>query len=216
MRWLGILVGMGMGAIPSAGCGDDPGPFGLAGTTSDDPPPPMVDYDGCEEPMQDPTCEGVACGLTPEAQHHLQIMLDVVEDAGYGSEFSPTKAEYSPFTNVLSIDYQLQVSWFRLASSIELGVPQTDELLRQELAAHVHGWNVPTEVVAPEALSAAVEGCHALLAYDPCTDDHVDFVARSRYDWEQPGCVYKTTYAVVDARDARLLECVVEQELPCQ
>lgn len=218
-RWLGLEMVATVSVMLALGCGDDsshPYSDDHGDDTQGQPPPPMVDYSGCDRTMQDADCVGMECGLTPQAQDYLQVMIEVVDDAGYGDELTPTKAEYFPLTNELSIDYQLQVGWFRVASSIALAVLDSDEILRQELAAHVSGWDLPSQVASPAQISAAVEGCSGLLSYEHCTDNQLDFVAHDRYDWEQPdGCVYKTTYAVVSAATASVLECVVEQEQAC-
>jgi len=215
MAWLRIGIGIGLTAALSSGCSDDFDPFGLDddGTTGE--PEPTFDYDDCPAPMQDPRCIGSDCGRTPEAQDYLAIMLDVVSSAGYAEEFAPTKAEYFPLVDELRIDYQLQVSWFRAATTVHFDVPDTEELLRQEMASHVNGWRIPYAVASPEELAAVVESCSPLLEYDPCTDDQPDFYVYENYDWAEPECVYKSTYVVIDAADASTLECAVEEPQPC-
>jgi hypothetical protein len=158
---------------------------------------------------------GSECGRTPEAEGYLAIMLEVVLEAGHAAAFTPTEAEYFPLVDDLRIDYQLQVSWYRAATSVHFDVPDTEELLREEMAAHVAGWRVPIAVAAPDEIEAAVEGCHSLLDYDPCLDNHPDFYVYEHYDWADPACVYKSTSVVVDAADASTLECVVEEPQPC-
>ncbi len=205
-----------VGAVLLTACGDDFDPLGLGdGSTTTGEPEPSFDYAACPGRMRDPSCTGSACGLTPEAQEHLAIFLDEVAQAGYADVFSPTEAEYLPLVDALRIDYQLQVGWFRVARTVHLDVPDTEALLRQEMAAHLAGWRVPSSVARPEELSAAVEACHALLEYDPCTDNQADFFVRDHYDWSQPDCVYKTTAVVLDAADASTLECLVEEPQPC-
>jgi hypothetical protein len=198
-----------------AGCSDDFDPLGLGDDSTTGEPEPTFDYGACPEPMRDPGCTGSDCGLTPEAQEYLAVMLEEVAQAGHADVFQPTRAEYLALVDELRIDYQLQVSWFRLASTVHFDVPDTEELLRQEMAAHITGWRVPASVAPPEALSLAVEDCHALLEYDPCTDNHADFYVHDRYDWSQPECVYKSTVVVLDAEDASTLECIVEEPQPC-
>ena len=214
MHWrrVGIVLAL---TTPTTACGDDFDPFGLDEDSTTGTPEPTFDYSACAPPLRDPQCTGSDCGLTPEAQDYLALMLDVVSDAGHADVFAPTRAEYDPLVDELRIDYQLQVSWFRLATAVHFDVPDTEELLRQEIASHVDGWRVPSSVASPEAISAAVSSCSALLEYDPCMDDHADFYVHDRYDWEQPGCVYKSTYVVVDAADASTLECAVEEPQPC-
>lgn len=196
-------------------CSDDSDPFGLDGGTSDPPPEPTFDYSVCAPPLHDATCVAEQCGLTPEAQDYLAIMLDEVVEAGRADVFTPTKADYDPFVDQLRVDYQLQVSWFRFATTVYFDVPDTEELLRQELAAHIASWRVPSSVAPPEELAAEVEQCHALLEYDPCSDNQPDFFVHDSYDWVQPECVYKTTAVVVDAVAGSTLECLVEEPLPC-
>lgn len=213
MRWFRALACIGAVLLP-AGCGDHFEPLGLGDSTSGEPEP-TFDYAACPPAMRDPSCTGSACGIGPEAQDRLAIFIDEVEQAGHAEAFVPTKAEYFPHLGELRIDYQLQVGWFRFASSVRFDVPDTEALLRQEIAAHVAGWRVPSAVARPEELAAAVEGCHALLEYDPCTDNQPDFLVHERYDWAQPECVYKSTVVVVDAADASTLECMVETPQPC-
>jgi hypothetical protein len=208
MRWLRRLAGTcTIASAPAlAGCGDD-------STTGE--PEPAFDYAACARPMRDPSCSGSDCGLTPEARDYLAIMLDEVARAGHADVFTPTEAEYLPLVDDLRIHYQLQVSWFRLATTVRFDLPDTEELLRQEMAAHIAGWRVPTAVADPDELASAVESCHALLEYDPCTDNHADFYVHDRHDGAQPDCVSEPTLVVVDAADASTLECVVEAPLPC-
>lgn len=217
MAWLHRVVGAGAlaSAWPLAGCSDDFDPLGLGDDSTTGEPEPTFDYGACPEPMQDPSCTGSDCGLTPEAQEYLAIMLDEVAQAGHAGVFTPTRAEYLALVDELRIHYQLQVSWFRLATSVHLDVPDSEALLRQEMAAHIAGWRVPASVATPEALSLAVEGCHALLEYDPCTDNQADFYVHDRYDWSEPQCVYKSSVVVLDAADASTLECLVEEPQPC-
>jgi hypothetical protein len=212
MRWLCLGVGM----MLATGCGDEFDPLGLDDGATTGEPPPTFDYDACANPLlRDPTCVGSSCGLTPEAQDYLALMLEVVDEAGHASELTPIEAEYSPWVDELRIDYQVQVGWFRYATTVRFDVPDTEALLRQEMASHVSGWRMPGRVASPAAIEAAVERCHALLDYDPCLDNRPDFFVHERYDWTQPGCVYKTTSVVVDAQDGSTLECLVEQALPC-
>lgn len=215
MRWLGLW----MGAVLLTACSDDVfDPLGLDDddddTTSGEPEP-MVDYGACDRTLQDPACIDAACGRTPQAQDHLAVMLEVVAEAGHASVFAPTRADFYPLTNELQVDYQLQVGWFRVATALHLDVPDSDELLRQELAAHVSGWDIPASVASPEQISAAVENCHAVLGYDHCQDNQPGFVVHDRYDWSQPGCVYKSSHVTIDAANASTIQCVVEQEQPC-
>lgn len=202
-------------AALAGGCGDDI--FGSSDTTDTDTgdPEPTFDYSVCDAPLRDADCTGVDCGETQQARDYLQIMLEVVDEQHQSEHFVPTRAQYFNLTQELTIDYQLEVSWFRVATSITLMVPQSEDVLRQELAAHVQGWDLPSGVASPETISAEIEDCHEVLTYDPCRDNHVGFVARSSYDWEQPDCVYKSTYAVVSAATGQTLECVVEEEQPC-
>ncbi|MCX4241235.1 hypothetical protein [Paraliomyxa miuraensis] len=202
--------------LAPCGCSDDDGFFDDGSDTTEGYVEPMVDYSGCERAMRDSPCGMALCGTSAEAQDYLQLMLDVVRDAGHSSRFSPTVAEYYALTNELRIDYQLQVGWFRVANTLSLSVPATDDLLRDELEAHVDTWVIPSSVVPPEDITDEVEACHALLTYDPCQDHQLDFTVHASYDWEQPDCVYKTTYALVDADNGSTLDCVVEQELPCE
>jgi hypothetical protein len=207
-----------MAAVLLTACSDDVfDPLGLDGgnSTSVGEPEPMVDYGECDRTMQDPDCVGTECGRTPQAQEYLGVMLEVVAEAGHASAFAPTRAEFHPLTNELHVDYQLHVGWFRAASVLDLQVPDSDEILREELEAHVGRWAIAPFVVSPDQISAAIEACHSILAYDPCEDNQPAFVAHDAYDWSQPGCVYKSSYAVIDAVDASTLECVVEQEHPC-
>ena len=210
-----MIATIALAALSSA-CSDDQfDPFGLDSTTAEPEPEPTFDYSVCAPPMRDASCSPTDCGLTPAAQGYLDIMLDEVLQAGHAGVFTPTEADYDPYIDELRIDYQLQVSWFRLATTVHFDVPDTEELLRQEMAAHIAGWRVPSMVARPEELSAAVEQCHALLEYDPCTDDHPDFFVHDSYDWAQPDCVYKSTSVVLDAADASTLECVVEAPQAC-
>lgn len=217
MRWLSVLTSAAtaIAALACTACSDDFDPFGLDSTTAEPEPEPTFDYSVCAPPMRDASCSPTDCGLTPEAQGYLDVMLDEVLQAGHIEVFTPTKAEYDPYIDELRIDYQLQVSWFRYATTVHFDVPDTEELMRQEMAAHIAGWRVPSTVARPEELSAAVEQCHALLEYDPCTDDHPDFFVHDSYDWSNPDCVYKSTSVVIDAQDASTLECVVEAPQPC-
>lgn len=218
MRWPSSIrcIAVAIAALTCTGCSDDEfDPFGLDSTTTPPEPEPTFDYSVCAPPMRDASCSPSDCGLTPEAQAHLDIMLDEVLQAGHADVFTPTEAEYDPFVDELRIDYQLQVSWFRIATTVHFDVPDTEELMRQEMAAHIAGWRVPSTVARPEEIAAAVEQCHALLEYDPCTDDHPDFFVHDSYDWSNPDCIYKSTSVVVDAADASTLECVVEAPQPC-
>jgi hypothetical protein len=215
MHWLRVGIVMGLTAVLATACGDDFDPFGLDDDTTTGEPEPTFDYAACPPPMRDPPCIGSECGRTPEAQDYLAIMLDVVAEAGRSDVFAPTKAEYFPLVDELHIDYQLQVSWFRFATTVHFDVPDTEELLRQEMAMHIDGWRVPLSVAAPDELSNQVEACNELLEYDPCTDNQPDFYVYDHYDWAQPDCVYKSSYVVIDAADASTLECAVEEPQPC-
>jgi hypothetical protein len=208
-------VGIGLAAVLATACGDDFDPFGLDDDSTTGEPEPTFDYAVCPPPMQDPQCSGSLCGLTPEAQDYLTIMLDMVAQAGHADVFAPTKAEYLALVDELRIDYQLQVSWFRIATTVHFDVPDTEELLRQEMAAHIAGWRVPSSVASPEAIAGAVDACNSLLEYDPCTDNQLEFYVHEHYDWAQPDCVYKSSYVVIDAADASTLECAVEEPQPC-
>lgn len=199
----------------AAGCSDDGSGGYYDGTTSDPDPEPEVDYSGCAPVLQDPLCMGRACGRTPEAADYLGIVIEEVDNAGYGGRFVATRAEYTPLTNVLRVDYQLRRSWFRVAYVLEMEVPDSEALLRLELQSRISAWSVPTSVADPEEISDAIESCHLLLSYDHCVDNHAGFIVENRYDWSQPGCVYKSTYVTIDARDASTIECVVEEEYPC-
>lgn len=196
-------------------CSDDFDPLGLGDDSTTGEPEPSFDYSACARPMQDPRCTGSDCGLTPDARDQLAMMLDEVAEAGHADLFFPTAAESFPLVDELRIDYQLQLGWFRFATTVHFDVPDTEELLRQEMAAHIAGWRVPGMVASPAELAAAVESCHELLEYDPCTDNQADFFVHDRYDWAQPQCVYKSTSVVIDAADASTLECFVEAPQPC-
>ncbi len=203
-------------ALPATACSDDFDPLGLDDTSTTGDPEPPFDYSACSPPMQDPWCVGSECGRTPEAQDYLAIMLEVVAEAGRSDVFAPTDAEYAPFTDELRIDYQLQVSWFRIATTVHFDVPDTEELLRQEMASHVDGWRIPLSVAARQTLTNVVAACNELLEYDPCTDNQPDFYVHDGYDWAEPDCLYKSTYVVVDAADASTLECAVEEPQACE
>ncbi len=218
MRWLGTWACSWV--LLAAGCSDDGPLFGddddTGATTGSSTPPPSFDYSTCSSPaLHAPSCSGSACGRTPEAEGYLAIILDEVAMAGYAGNFTPTRAEHFPLVDELDIDYQLHVGWFRAATTVHLDVPGTEELLRDEMAAHVASWQIPAGVASPDAIAAAVEGCHALLDYDPCEDNQPDFLVYDRYDWAEPACVYKSSYVVVDAHDASTLECAVEEPQPC-
>lgn len=203
-----------LGMLLLAGCSDDASSsdgLDTGGTTGE--PAPLFDYAGCPAAMQDTTCLGSACGRTQAAQDYLVIMLEVVADAGHAQYFTPTLAEYAPLVDQLTIDYQLQVGWFRAASTVRFDVPASEELLREEMAAHISGWQIPDSVVTPDALAAAVEACHSQLAYDPCEDNQRDFLVYDRYDGPPPAC--ESWSVVIDARDASTLLCEVQEPRPC-
>jgi hypothetical protein len=216
MRWLGLGAVIVAACVTAAtGCGDHSEPPGLGDDTTAGGPPPAFDYHACAAPlMRDPTCEGRGCGLTDAAQEQLALMLEVVAEAGYATAFSPVEAESSPWIDALRIDYQLQVGWFRYATSVRFDVPVSEALLRQEMAGHVAGWRVPEAVASRAAIEAAVVGCHARLDYDPCTDNQPDFHVYARLDGAQPECGYETA-VVIDAHDASTLACLVDEPRPC-
>jgi hypothetical protein len=198
-----------------AGCGDDAASADdRGGSSTTGEPAPLFDYAECPPAMQDATCEGSGCGRTQEAQDYLAIMLEVVAEAGHATAFTPTLAEYTPLVDELAIDYQLQVGWFRAATTVHFDVPDAEEFLREEMAAHISGWQIPDAMATPAALTAAVEACQNALAYDPCVDNTIEFLVHDRYGAPQAECMNGSSSVVIDARDASTLACEVEPP-PC-
>jgi hypothetical protein len=174
------------------------------------------DYAECSPLVAPPDCEGLDCAEDEAARAHLELLLDVVDRRGYADIFTPESAEYLPATNQLLIDYQLQVDWMRTWGFINLKVPATTPELRSKLEAHVDAWEIPDSLADPDDIVAAVEGCDPILEVDPCDDFWDDFTVHASHEWSMPGCVYKATYAIVDARTAEVIRCVVEEEYGCE